>query len=75
MQKIMEITMNKIKYLVFSFLFALIFSGCNATKMQQTQTNETLNKNNKELFENKENWKAINKNNVQDLKNFEKVVK
>lgn len=67
--------MNKIKYLVFSFLFALIFSGCNATKMQQTQTNETLNKNNKELFENKENWQPINKD--QTLQNTinNKVVK
>ena len=46
----------------------------NKNKVEQ-QTPFTNEVNSKELFENKENWKAINENNVQDLKNFEKVVK
>ncbi|MCG3667488.1 hypothetical protein L5F68_05360 [Aliarcobacter butzleri] len=60
------------KYIVFSFLFTLIFAGCTTTnKSVQITAEET----NKKLFENKENWQPINKDNtLQNIKN-DKVVK
>lgn len=66
----------KIKHLILTLFIASSFTACatNKNKVEQ-QTPFTNEVNSKELFENKENWKAINKNNVQDLKNFEKVVK
>lgn len=68
--------MNNIKYLVFSFLFALIFAGCTTTsKSVETPTTVANEISNKELFENKENWQPINKDQtLQNIKN-EKVVK
>lgn len=60
------------KYIVFSFLFTLVLAGCTTTnKSVQITAEET----NKKLFENKENWQPINKDQtLQNIKN-DKVVK
>lgn len=67
----------KIKHLILTLFIASFFTACATNKNNVEKTQSIMNNeiNSKELFENKENWKAINKNNVQDLKNFEKVVK
>ncbi|RBQ27649.1 hypothetical protein [Arcobacter sp. CECT 9188] len=68
--------LNKMKYLVFSFLFILFFTGCTTTsKNVETPLPVANEVSNKELFENKDNWQPINKDQIlQNIKN-EKVVK
>ncbi|MBL3519511.1 hypothetical protein H0A43_03440 [Arcobacter lanthieri] len=67
----------KTKNLICTLFIASFFAGCSATlksveKTQLTVANEVSNK---ELFENKENWQPINKDQIlQNIKN-EKVVK
>ena len=68
--------MSKAKYLVFSFLFTFIFAGCTTTsKNVETPLkveNEVISK---ELFENKENWQPINKDQILQNEKNTKVVK
>ena len=63
------------KYIFIISLITLFFNGCTTTsKNVETPLkveNEVISK---ELFENKENWQPINKNNILDEKN-NKVVK
>ena len=64
------------KYIVFSFLFVLIFAGCTTTsKSVETPTTVANEVSNKELFENKENWQPINKDQILQNEKNTKVVK
>ena len=69
--------MSKTKYLVFSFLFALIFAGCTNNKNVSTPSpsNVTNEVSSKKIFSENDNWLPINKNtDFQNAKN-DKVVK
>lgn len=63
------------KYIFMISLITLFFNGCATTsknvEIPLKVENEVISK---ELFENKENWQPINKNNILDEKN-NKVVK
>lgn len=64
---------EKMKYIIFSFLLTLVLAGCTATTNKTVQE-VTAEETNKKLFENKENWQPINKDQtLQNVKNNKEV--
>ncbi|RBQ32264.1 hypothetical protein CRU92_00710 [Arcobacter sp. FW59] len=66
----------KTKNLICTFFIASLLAGCTATsKNVETPITVENEISNKELFENKENWQPINKDQILQNTLNEKVVK